>query len=114
MNMPFPDTPLPVTTVLDECLWTADDHARYIACSMREIRNLHPAGLPTIKRYDQKDLFTEKGAADAFARALLRGLRKMRMDSPCMCLEEEPTPPWPTPSPQTRHPGRVGNLGKDL
>jgi hypothetical protein len=30
-------------------LWTADDLAHYIGCSVREIRNLRYAGLPTIK-----------------------------------------------------------------
>ncbi|MEY3481505.1 MAG: Helix-turn-helix domain [Verrucomicrobiota bacterium] len=30
-------------------LRTADDLARYIGCSVREIRNLRYAGLPTIK-----------------------------------------------------------------
>lgn len=52
MNMPFPDTSLPVTTVLDERLWTADDMARPIGCSLREIRNRRYAGLPTIKSAD--------------------------------------------------------------
>jgi hypothetical protein len=32
-----------------ERLWTADELARYIGCSVREIRNLRYAGLPTIK-----------------------------------------------------------------
>jgi hypothetical protein len=32
-----------------ERLWTADDLAHYIGCSVREIRNLRYAGLPTIK-----------------------------------------------------------------
>ena len=33
----------------NERLWTANDLARYIGCSVREIRNLRYAGLPTIK-----------------------------------------------------------------
>jgi hypothetical protein len=33
----------------DERLWTADDLAHYVGCSVREIRNLRYAGLPTIK-----------------------------------------------------------------
>ena len=37
------------TQTADERLWTADDLARYIGCSVREIRNLRYAGLPTIK-----------------------------------------------------------------
>jgi hypothetical protein len=32
-----------------ERLWTADDLAYYVGCSVREIRNLRYAGLPTIK-----------------------------------------------------------------
>jgi hypothetical protein len=37
------------TQTRDDTLWTADDLARYIGCSVREIRNLRYAGLPTIK-----------------------------------------------------------------
>jgi hypothetical protein len=37
------------TQARDDRLWTADDLARYIGCSVREIRNLRYAGLPTIK-----------------------------------------------------------------
>ena len=37
------------TQTTDERLWTANDLARYIGCSVREIRNLRYAGLPTIK-----------------------------------------------------------------
>ena len=37
------------TQTPNERLWTADDLARYIGCSVREIRNLRYAGLPTIK-----------------------------------------------------------------
>lgn len=33
----------------EERLWKADDLARYIGCSVREVRNLRYAGLPTIK-----------------------------------------------------------------
>ena len=44
--------PLPEQTSTQtpsERLWTADDLARYIGCSVREIRNLRYAGLHTIK-----------------------------------------------------------------
>ncbi len=37
------------TTAPDQRLWKADDLARYIGCSVREIRNMRWAGLPTIK-----------------------------------------------------------------
>ena len=37
------------TQTPSERLWTADDLASYIGCSVREIRNLRYAGLPTIK-----------------------------------------------------------------
>ena len=37
------------TQTRDARLWTADDLAHYIGCSVREIRNLRYAGLPTIK-----------------------------------------------------------------
>jgi hypothetical protein len=48
------DTPLPEpeqtsTQTQNERLWTADDLARYMDCSIREIRNLRFADLPTIK-----------------------------------------------------------------
>jgi hypothetical protein len=33
----------------EERLWKADDLARYMGCSVREVRNLRYAGLPTIK-----------------------------------------------------------------
>jgi len=33
----------------EEHLWKADDLARYLGCSVREVRNLRYAGLPTIK-----------------------------------------------------------------
>jgi hypothetical protein len=37
------------TQTPNERLWNADDMAHYIGCSVREIRNLRYAGLPTIK-----------------------------------------------------------------
>ena len=37
------------TIAPDQRLWKADDLARYIGCSVREIRNMRWAGLPTIK-----------------------------------------------------------------
>ena len=46
------EQPLPEQTgtqAPSERLWTAGDLARYIGCSVREIRNLRYAGLPTIK-----------------------------------------------------------------
>ena len=46
-KQPLPEqtsTPTP-----NERLWTANDLARYIGCSVREIRNLRYACLPTIK-----------------------------------------------------------------
>ncbi len=36
-------------TAPDQRLWKADDLARYIGCSVREIRNMRWAGLPAIK-----------------------------------------------------------------
>ena len=33
----------------EERLWTAEDLADYIGCSIRELRNLRYAGLPAIK-----------------------------------------------------------------
>ncbi len=36
-------------STLDDRLWKADDLARYIGCSVREIRNMRCAGLPAIK-----------------------------------------------------------------
>jgi hypothetical protein len=39
----------PAATTPAEHLWTTEDLARYIGCSIREIRNLRYAGLPTIK-----------------------------------------------------------------
>ena len=47
------DTLLPETeqtaTTTNERLWTAEDLASDMNCSVREIRNLRYAGLPTIK-----------------------------------------------------------------
>ncbi len=37
------------TSSPDQRLWKADDLARYIGCSVREIRNMRWAGLPAIK-----------------------------------------------------------------
>ena len=37
------------TTAPNQRLWKADDLARYIGCSVREIRNMRWAGLPAIK-----------------------------------------------------------------
>ena len=45
-------SPIPEQTAIDfpvERLWKADDLARYIGCSVREIRNMRWAGLPAIK-----------------------------------------------------------------
>ena len=49
MDTPQPEPEQTSTQTPNECLWTADDLARYIGCSVREIRNLRYAGLPTIK-----------------------------------------------------------------
>jgi len=48
------DTPLPIPTQTavdhpEEHLWKADDLARYLGCSVREVRNMRYSGLPTIK-----------------------------------------------------------------
>ena len=46
-------SPIPAQTAVtdhpEERLWKADDLARYIGCSVREIRNMRWAGLPAIK-----------------------------------------------------------------
>jgi len=45
-------SPIPAQTSPDypeEHLWKADDLARYLGCSVREVRNLRYAGLPTVK-----------------------------------------------------------------
>lgn len=39
----------PANELPEERLWEADDLARYLGCSVREVRNLRCAGLPTIK-----------------------------------------------------------------
>ena len=49
MDTPLPEPEQTSTQTPSERLWTADDLARYIGCSVREIRNLRYAGLPTIK-----------------------------------------------------------------
>ena len=49
MDTPQPEPEQTSTQTTDERLWTANDLARYIGCSVREIRNLRYAGLPTIK-----------------------------------------------------------------
>jgi phage terminase Nu1 subunit (DNA packaging protein) len=49
MNTTQPEPAKTSTQTRDDRLWTADDLASYIGCSVREIRNLRYAGLPTIK-----------------------------------------------------------------
>ena len=49
MDTPLPETEQNNSATPTERLWTADDLARYIGCSVREIRNLRYAGLPTIR-----------------------------------------------------------------
>jgi len=49
MDTPLPEAEQTSTPTPDERLWNADDLARYIGCSVREIRNLRYAGLPAIK-----------------------------------------------------------------
>ena len=49
MDTASPDAAQTVTLTPHERLWKADDLARYIGCSVREIRNMRWAGLPTIK-----------------------------------------------------------------
>ncbi|MFM8682677.1 MAG: hypothetical protein ACKOEG_02675 [Chthoniobacterales bacterium] len=48
MDTPLPEPEQTSTQTPNERLWTAHDLARYIGCSVREIRNLRYAGLPTI------------------------------------------------------------------
>ncbi len=48
MDTPSPDA-AQTTTTPDERLWKSGELARYIGCSVREIRNLRYAGLPAIK-----------------------------------------------------------------
>ena len=49
MDTLLPEPEQTSTQTTDERLWTANDLARYVGCSVREIRNLRYAGLPTIK-----------------------------------------------------------------
>jgi len=49
MDTLLPEPEQTSTQTTDERLWTANDLARYIGCTVREIRNLRYAGLPTIK-----------------------------------------------------------------
>ena len=49
MDTLLPEPEQTSTQTTDARLWTANDLARYIGCSVREIRNLRYAGLPTIK-----------------------------------------------------------------
>ena len=49
MDTKSPDAAQATTTAPDQRLWKADDLARYIGCSVREIRNMRWAGLPAIK-----------------------------------------------------------------
>ena len=49
MDTPLPEAEQTGTQTPSGRLWAADDLARYIGCSVREIRNLRYAGLPTIK-----------------------------------------------------------------
>jgi len=47
-NPHTPPQPAEATTN-SPTLWTADDVARYVGCSVRQIRNFRYAGMPTIK-----------------------------------------------------------------
>ncbi len=49
MDTTSPSSEQTTTTAPTERLWTADHLARYIGCSVREIRNMRYAGLPAIK-----------------------------------------------------------------
>ncbi len=49
METTSPDAEQSSATRPEERLWKADDLARYIGCSVREIRNMRWAGLPAIK-----------------------------------------------------------------
>jgi len=51
MNSTLPAAPQFATTAQSPStsLWTADDMARYVGCSVRQIRNFRYAGMPTIK-----------------------------------------------------------------
>ena len=49
MDTSLPEPKQTGTQTPNERLWTADDLDLYIGCSVRYIRNLRYAGLPTIK-----------------------------------------------------------------
>ena len=51
MNSTLPAAPQSDQTAQppSDSLWTADDVARYVGCSVRQIRNFRYAGMPTIK-----------------------------------------------------------------
>ena len=49
MNSTLPAAPQSAPTAPTDSLWTADDVARYVGCSVRQIRNFRYAGMPTIK-----------------------------------------------------------------
>jgi len=49
MDTLLPEPEQTSTHTTTDRLWTAEDLARYMSCSVREIRNLRYAGLPTIK-----------------------------------------------------------------
>ena len=54
MDAPLPEPEQTSTQTPNERLWTANDLARCIGYSVREIRNLRYAGLPTIKFWTHK------------------------------------------------------------
>jgi len=49
METTSPDAAQSSSAGPDERLWKSDDLACYLGCSVREVRNLRYAGLPTIK-----------------------------------------------------------------
>ncbi|MFZ4600458.1 MAG: hypothetical protein ACOYNN_17595, partial [Terrimicrobiaceae bacterium] len=51
MNSKLPAAPQsdPIAQPPSDSLWTADDVARYVGCSVRQVRNFRYAGMPTIK-----------------------------------------------------------------
>ncbi len=49
MNSTLPAEPQSEPTARIDSLWTAEAVARYVGCSVRQIRNLRYAGMPTIK-----------------------------------------------------------------
>jgi hypothetical protein len=49
MDTPPPEREPNNSATPAERLWTAEDLAHYIRCSIRELRNLRYAGLPAIK-----------------------------------------------------------------